>query len=207
VILIIQTFISEWLKEIVVLFIIISLMDLMLPKGNMKRYINFIVGLLTIFVVINPFLRLDDIGFEFDQSMETFKEDVLSSDELSSIQNEKVKEIYIESLKGDIQKFIETNSNYYVSQIIIDSSMIDNKILIENLGVILSDRQENKSKSKIKVDKVNIDDENELIVAANGNDAGLSDLGAILSIYMKLDKGKIQITMDDKGEQYGKIYQ
>ena len=64
-------FISSWVKDIVLLFVIITLVDLVMPKGSMRRYINFVVGFLIIFTVINPFVNLTNIDFKLDR--EVFK--------------------------------------------------------------------------------------------------------------------------------------
>ena len=65
----ISNFIYSWLKDITILFIIISLIDLIMPKGSMKRYINFVIGLLIIFTVINPFINLSKIKFNLDKEV------------------------------------------------------------------------------------------------------------------------------------------
>ena len=57
------SFISTWLKDIVVLFILISIAELIMPKGNMKKYINMVIGLLIIFTIISPFAKLLKLNF------------------------------------------------------------------------------------------------------------------------------------------------
>ena len=64
---IIREFISNWIKSLVVLMIIISIVDMVMPKGNMKRYVNFIVGLIIVFSIINPFARLTNSNLSFEQ--------------------------------------------------------------------------------------------------------------------------------------------
>ena len=48
------SFINSWLKDIVVLFILISIAELIMPKGNLKKYIRLVIGLLIIYTIINP---------------------------------------------------------------------------------------------------------------------------------------------------------
>ena len=54
----IADFIYSWVKDLVLLFIIITLVDLVMPKGSMRRYINFVIGLLIIFAVINKYIDI-----------------------------------------------------------------------------------------------------------------------------------------------------
>lgn len=205
-ILIIREFISEWLKEIVVLFIIVTLMDMMLPRGNMKRYINFIVGLLIIFVVINPFLRLSEINMDMDHNNENFQENMLSSDELSAIQANQAKKIYEVSIKEDIKNYIESNSEYEVSEVTLITNVEEEKILIENLGVILrSEENKKESKPKIKIDKIKVDEkEQQIVQVTNENGKRFANLSNMLSQYIQIHEDKIQITIEDEGDQYGK---
>ena len=65
----VSEFIYSWIKDLVIIFIIITLVDLVMPKGSMHRYIRFVIGLLIIFAVINPFVNLGNIDFQLDKEV------------------------------------------------------------------------------------------------------------------------------------------
>ncbi len=94
----ISNFIYSWLKDITILFIIISLIDLIMPKGSMKRYINFVIGLLIIFTVINPFINLSKIKFNLDKEVfnNLYKTSPEYMEKLIKSQDSKIEELYTE---------------------------------------------------------------------------------------------------------------
>lgn len=117
----ISEFIFSWIRDIVLLFIIITLVDLVMPKGSMSRYINFVIGLLIIFTVINPFMNLTNLDFQLDR--EVFKnidhrsgydEDIVKG------QNDEIEYLYKEKLTREIKDFVESNSEHKISSIHIE---------------------------------------------------------------------------------------
>ena len=58
-------FLSNWIEQIAIAVIIVSIFELILPKGNLKKYIKVVLGIYIIFCMISPFVNssaLYDIG-------------------------------------------------------------------------------------------------------------------------------------------------
>ena len=53
-------------KSVVVIIIFAAFLEIILPRSDMKRYINLIIGLFVIIAVLNPFLTLLNKGISFD---------------------------------------------------------------------------------------------------------------------------------------------
>lgn len=53
-----MAYIGEWVKHIVLLILIASFLDLLLPNGHMRRYVKMVVGLLIIMLILSPILDL-----------------------------------------------------------------------------------------------------------------------------------------------------
>ena len=54
-------FFKSWTEQIVIAVIIVSLFELILPKGNLKKYIKVILGLYIVFCIISPFVKNKNI--------------------------------------------------------------------------------------------------------------------------------------------------
>ena len=50
-------FLSNWIEQIAIAVIIVSIFELILPKGNLKKYIKLVLGIYIIFCMIYPFVN------------------------------------------------------------------------------------------------------------------------------------------------------
>ncbi|MDR7870010.1 MAG: stage III sporulation protein AF [Tissierellaceae bacterium] len=128
----ISEFIYSWIKDLVLLFIIITLVDLIMPKGSMRRYINFVVGLLIIFTVINPFINLVNVDFQLEKEVfrnidSKFKYD----EEILDRQDEQIESIYKEKIAREVKTFVEGNTEYKISILNVEIDKTE-----ENFGAI-----------------------------------------------------------------------
>lgn len=140
----ISEFIFSWIKDIVLLFIIITLVDLVMPKGSMRRYINFVVGLLIIFTVINPFMNLSSLDFQLDR--EVFKnidnQPKYDGEGLDG-QTEQIESLYKEKIARDIKTYLESHSEYVISSLDVEiNKEEDNFGTISYLGILINDNNE-----------------------------------------------------------------
>jgi stage III sporulation protein AF len=58
-----MAFIGEWIKHIVLLILMATFLDLILPNSNMRKYVKLVVGFLLILLILSPILQL----FRYDQ--------------------------------------------------------------------------------------------------------------------------------------------
>lgn len=149
-------FINSWLKDIVVLFIIISLVDLIMPKGNMRRYVDFIIGLLVIFTVINPFLRLGKIDLG-EMVINNANYNNLEDSGLIKEQENQIKQIYETKIRDSINYIVENNSNHYINNIVLDINWDEDSYgEINNLEIQLKDEAViSKNNKKISIEAIN----------------------------------------------------
>ena len=120
-------FLTIWLKEIVLVFIFISIVELVLPNGNMKKYINMIIGFLIIIVIISPFVKLINKDYSFTKDL--YKNQIESAKfqdkdnlKLAIIQEEQIKGFYIEKIEGELKDLIIKNTDYSIEKISINIS-------------------------------------------------------------------------------------
>lgn len=58
-----MAYIGEWVKHIVLLILMATFLDLILPNSSMRKYVKLVVGFLLILLILSPILQL----FKFDQ--------------------------------------------------------------------------------------------------------------------------------------------
>lgn len=199
------SFISTWLKDIVVLFILISIAELIMPKGNMKKYINMAIGLLIIFTIISPIAKLLKLNFNLDQTVFNYSKanihEFKENNELYIQQEKQIEKIYKEKIANEVTRLIEEKTEYRVVDIslgIIDK--VDSYGEIEYLNIIVGEGTQVILENKIYVEKVepvkiNRDLRNTEVL--NDEYEDLKDL--ICNSYL-VDKDRINIKMYEKGK-------
>lgn len=204
------SFISSWLKDIVVLFILISIAELIMPKGNMKRYINLVIGLLIIFTIVNPFAKLMKLDFNLDQAIFNYSksDDYLNNDEEFYMQQEKqIESLYKEKISNEMIELVEDKTEYKVVDISI--GIIESKEKygeIDYIKLIVDKNKETKS-NKISIEKVSpvyIDNNVKPISNKNSKDNDVNndfnELKELLSSRYSIEKEKITVRGYEKGK-------
>lgn len=203
-------FISSWLKDIVILFIIISIAELIMPNGNMKRYINLVIGLLIIFTVVSPFAKFIKLDFDLDQAIFNYSKpnDLINIDEKFYIQQEKqIEDLYKENISKEIIGLVEDKTKYKVVDISI--GIIDRKEKygeIDYIKLIVNNIKDTKT-NKISIEKITpvyIDKNSTSIPIPNkdSKDYVLNDeydeLEELLSNKYSIEKEKITVMVYEK---------
>lgn len=149
-------YINLWLKDIVILFIFISIAELIMPKGNMKRYINLIIGLLIILTIINPLVKLIKLDLNLEQGVFNYsKESTLEIDKFYNYQEKQIENLYKEKLSKEIISFLEEETEYRVISIEIDLIGIeDENYEINYLKIQVGEETELVGNNIIAVEKV-----------------------------------------------------
>lgn len=124
--------VSSWLLAITGVILLSVLCEMILPEGQINRYIRVIFSFITIFVIIAPLPKL--IGKEIDFSQ-------LFSSYDSSLQEDYLYEINLnklDAITNDLQKEIERQGIYNVS-ISISANALSKELEIFSVSVDLCD--------------------------------------------------------------------
>lgn len=153
-------YINSWAKGIVIAVIVGTIIEMILPEGNNKKYIKVVIGIYILFVIIYPIITsLTNKTISFDNIIESTYATTTSS---SNIQNKNitldtnkyVEDVYIENMKSEIVKTLE-NKKYKVENInlIVETENEEKYGEINNIKILIS---------KIKNDKEDIIKENNI---------------------------------------------
>ena len=58
-------FLSTWIGQITISVIIVSIFEMVLPSGNIKKYIKVILSVYIIYCMISPFVNNKNLFFYF----------------------------------------------------------------------------------------------------------------------------------------------
>lgn len=191
-------FISSWLKDIVVLFILISIAQLVMPKGNMKKYIDLIIGFLIIFTIITPFAKIVKKDFSFDETVFNYSNSINLREDKVDFQLEQEKQIerlYKEKIKSEVIKLVEEESSHRVKELRVDL-MDEDEVYgaIQYLEIIIKGIDEEVKEKKILIEKVeSVDIKKEPASEIKEDKDDYIELKKLISVKYNIEKDKISI--------------
>ena len=202
-------FLSKWIEGIAITVIIASIFEMILPNGNIKKYVKVILGIYVIFSIISPFTNNKVMGnFDLSKKIEKYSENIetkdFSKDESSS--EKKLNSIYENTFEKELIKTIEkegfiiykcdVKGNFNAEEENAGISKIN--IIIEDKKIIKKKSEENneikiENVNEIKKVEINIDNKtpNEAEEEVNAKD--VDTLRKYLSKHYEIDKGIIDI--------------
>lgn len=174
--------ISNWAGSIIVAVVIGTIIEMILPEGNSKKYIKMVIGVYILFTIVSPVInsftgnkiKLSD-ELDLDTYIEESKDNINTHNTFESDNEKNIMDIYISGLEDDLKAKLKSKG-YIVNSINIDVS--DNEsYTINSIDLVLEkDKKEDNNEvtnddnknsddtskdvninSVDKVDKVNID--------------------------------------------------
>lgn len=138
---------TNWAQGIIIAVIIATIIEMILPEGNCKKYIKVVIGVYVLFSIISPVITKvtgKNFNISDDLNLEKFYEEADSKsiyNDLDSNNSNNIKEIYIANLKTDIKSKLN-NKGYEVISCNIEIK--DNETYeIEKLDLTLEKIKEN----------------------------------------------------------------
>lgn len=155
-----------WIKSIVTVIILVSFLELLMPEGKMKKYLNLILGFIIMLIILNPIINilnttesLEDEVFKLSSDMNK-KEYSFSSSNIEKKQRNQLKELYKARIKQDIEYRVESKYDVKVEKvnIEIENSTKEKMGQIKKLELIVNNNREKSSESAIPIVKIDISD-------------------------------------------------
>ena len=100
-------FIKNWANQIIVAVIISTIIEMILPSGNNKKYIKIIIGLYVLFTIIQPIITKvtgESINISNFNYNKYFDKDIIETSTVDFENNNSklIKQAYIDNIKEDI---------------------------------------------------------------------------------------------------------
>lgn len=208
-----------WLKQIVILVLLATFMDLLLPNHTMERYVKLIMGLLIILAILSPvfqFLRDDlDLSSLISGNFEETREETTTSvktinqkgKDLSRKQDQLIHEQVEQDMAEAIQKDVEKEFKIGVIRSHVKTGEKKDRLYIRKVHLVIDptmDRRTEK-KNEIKpveeVDTIHIDITEQKGVKRDDNKKPDRDkkwtglLADYLKSSWKLDPDQVTVTV------------
>ena len=201
------TFLKTWVNQIIIAVIIATIIEMILPNMNNKKYIKMVIGLYVLFTIIQPIItkftgnNLDILNFNYKKY---FDKDILetSTENFEDNNSKLIKQTYIDNIKSDIEIKLK-NKGYKIVNLninIIDDESLDVLGTIKNIVLKiekLEDNEEKDSKNIIKVENVEINNSinntNNKVEKSNISEKQKKEIINFLSNEYSIDKGSIVI--------------
>ena len=154
---------SNWAEAIIIAVIIGTIIEMLLPEGNCKKYIKVVIGIYVMFTIVNPIITkisgkeitVSEI-LELNEYISQAEESIKTQNEIEIENENNIMEIYVSGIKQDIKLNmeekgyvvtnvdieIEDTKNYKIKKIIVDAENImkeentDEKNEIEKIEII-----------------------------------------------------------------------
>lgn len=132
--------ISNWAGGIIVAVIIGTIIEMILPEGNSKKYIKLVIGIYVLFTIVSPIItkftgntfEVSDV-FEIDTYIEEANKAAKSSNQVLSNNEDNILSVYLSGIKSDMKAKIE-EKGYVVNSIDV-SIANDETYAIENISL------------------------------------------------------------------------
>lgn len=97
-------FFSSWAKGIGVTVVIISIIEMLLPNNNSKKYIRMILGIYLIFNIVSPLIKNRDVLNVNNINLSETTISTTAEEVNQTSMNKRIKKLYEQELEKDITK-------------------------------------------------------------------------------------------------------
>lgn len=194
---------SSWAQGIVIAVIIATILEMILPEGNNKKYVKMIIGVYILYVVVSPVITkftnkeisLDTSVYEKYFDSEKYS---VSSNIVEQNNEDNIKSMYISSIKSDIISRLKLKGYHVnINNIETDTNSQDNYGDIKKIN--LSVYKIEKENTEEKVDNVQI--VNEIKIDNSSQNANLNSTNTYNDTGNKNQNNtSIKITEGDKSK-------
>lgn len=106
-------FLRDWVVSIVTLVIFLILIEIIVPSGKTRKFVNLVSGFVLMIALINPFLKLSktDIdlkGFQFSNSNYLSKKDIEEKSKvMNNMQMKQISAVYRENIINQLEEGVK----------------------------------------------------------------------------------------------------
>lgn len=156
-------FLNTWLQGIIISVIIATIIEMILPSGNSKKYIKVVLGVYVVFNIVAPVVnKLSNNNFElssiinidkYTEKMQTYEASSQNIN-MTGTNEETIKQLYISKLEKDMKSKLE-EKNYIVNNIDIEVED-DEEYTIKNITIYIEkNNEDNTSESEKNTININ----------------------------------------------------
>ncbi len=141
------TFLKNWIEQIAITVVIANIFEMIIPKGNLKKYIKIVLGIYIVFSIISPFLNKKELySLDIEKEINSYTSELKyqNNNEITKKVDKNLEEVYSNVFKEKITKTIE-KYGFNVRSVLIDASFNtnDDNVGIKKISIVLSSKNDN----------------------------------------------------------------
>ncbi|TQS74516.1 stage III sporulation protein AF [Ornithinibacillus gellani] len=142
-------YLIDWITQIIIFLLLAAVVDLLIPKNALKKYVQFVIGFILILIFLKPvffifnFNAATDLKTAFETELEQLEDDTNTDfliekqkKDIESVQNAYILEQMAVQLKGIAQEPLANEFQAEIKAIDYEFS-VDNELTYENLERLL----------------------------------------------------------------------
>lgn len=183
---------NSWASGVIVAIIIATIIELLLPEGNNKKYIKIIIGIYVLFTIISPVIsKFQNEEFDISAIFASTTEYEYSEAKEDMNTNKIILNTYIDNLKEDIEQKI-ISKGYIVNGVELEIDTDEaNYGQIQQIKINISKKEEKDIIRKIETIDINISQEKEEKIEITPNET--EELKKYLAETYEIEKNDIII--------------
>lgn len=206
---------SEWIKQILLLVLIATFMDLLLPNPTFDRYVKLVMGLLIIMAILSPvlqWLHQDPQQFTFGTRPQTTSASMDSIDQIQD-KSKNLKQVQINQIKNQWEKNMETTMEEQLKEkfslalvhVSIEANLTPGKtsqvehVVVKASPQKIHESQRDSSKPVQPIREVEIQEEARHPPKAQTDSLMIKKMKQYLSKTWNLDEKQIEISLEFAG--------
>lgn len=191
--------ITNWAEAIIIAVVIATIIEMILPEGNCKKYIKVVIGVYILFTIISPVITkftgktvsVSDL-IDLSKYVDEVKEKEKSQNLLAQNNETNIKDMYISNLKTDIKSKLK-GKGYNTQNINLDISNDENYTLNKiYLSVSKIDKNEETDNTQT----------NEVSKIETVNEVNVSISNEVTSTETKKEKDSLSTSDKKKIKEY-----
>lgn len=166
------TYLETWIKNIVVIILLTSFVELLLPRSRLEKYTRVVLGLFIVIAILNPILNLFNTNYNFRQITDLLTAQESRGPQISDIMKagkklknsnrQKAKNDYKERIASQVEAILSFDED--LPRATVDVNLQANN-QIKNIIVKFEKEQKEEKNSaeikQVKVSKVEVGGEKE----------------------------------------------
>ncbi|MFK3958509.1 stage III sporulation protein AF [Guptibacillus hwajinpoensis] len=169
--------ITGWITNIIVLILLATVLELLLPNSNMQRYVKMVIGLMLMAVILSPILTIFTKDFDAMLRTVTLTDSTQNANMENQIESKKSEiqasnAAYIEEqmavqMKSQVEKELRDQFNLEITSVSLQLKNLDGEKNIDQIVVTVNEAGAEKSVQEVDAVSVSIDIQEEEVEATD----------------------------------------
>lgn len=168
-------FLSSWAQGIILAVIVATIIEIILPKGNNKKYVKTIIGIYILFVIVYPLISkitnnkidVEAVIASTNSTMNKYQID----NNISLETNEYIEEVYKHTLEEDVTSRLK-EKGYKINSLNLYLELVDETRYGEIISIVMQISKINNKKEENTKNEVSTVKEVKISVSNNSGLAG-----------------------------------